>query len=134
VSRRYRELGSEAPSPALDASILRASRRAIVSGQRWRMPLAAVAVVVLALAAALLVEREHSDTEAVEAPARRARSIPQTAPVQPAPASEAKADSIEQSPERWLERIAELRKQGRHEEADKALAEFRQRYPDYTIP
>jgi hypothetical protein len=32
-----------------------------------------------------------------------------------------------------LERIAELRKQGRHEEADKALAEFRQRYPDYRI-
>jgi len=37
------------------------------------------------------------------------------------------------SPERLLERIAELRKDGRHEEADKALAEFRQRYPDYPV-
>jgi hypothetical protein len=36
-------------------------------------------------------------------------------------------------PERELERIAELRRQGREEEADKALAEFRKRYPDYVI-
>ena len=39
-----------------------------------------------------------------------------------------------ESPERWLERIAELRKQERHEEADKQLAEFRRRYPDFRIP
>ena len=38
------------------------------------------------------------------------------------------------SPDQLLERIAELRRQGRHDEADKALAEFRQRYPDYRIP
>ena len=37
------------------------------------------------------------------------------------------------SPERMLEGIAELRKEGRHEEADKALAEFRKLYPDYRI-
>jgi len=37
-------------------------------------------------------------------------------------------------PEKWLERIAELRKEGKHEEADKALEEFRKRYPDYRIP
>jgi hypothetical protein len=37
------------------------------------------------------------------------------------------------SPERMLEGIAELRKQGRHDEADKALAEFRKLYPDYRI-
>ena len=37
-------------------------------------------------------------------------------------------------PEKWLERIAELRKEGKHEEADKALAEFRKRYPDYKVP
>jgi len=36
-------------------------------------------------------------------------------------------------PEQLLERIAELRQQGRHEEADTALAEFRQRYPEYRI-
>ena len=43
------------------------------------------------------------------------------------------ASSAVASPERLLERIAELRKEGRHDEADKALAEFRQRYPDYRI-
>jgi len=37
------------------------------------------------------------------------------------------------SPERLLERIAELRREGRHSEADQLLAEFRQRYPDYRI-
>jgi hypothetical protein len=43
------------------------------------------------------------------------------------------ASAAPESPERVLERIAELRKEGRHDEADKALAEFRQRYPDYRI-
>jgi len=38
-----------------------------------------------------------------------------------------------ESPDSLLERIAELRKQGRHEEADKALEEFRKRYPDYRL-
>jgi len=41
--------------------------------------------------------------------------------------------SVEQNPEADLERIARLRAAGRHEEADKALAEFRKRYPDYRI-
>lgn len=39
-----------------------------------------------------------------------------------------------ETPEKWLERIAELRRAGRHEEADKALAEFRLRHPGYRIP
>lgn len=38
------------------------------------------------------------------------------------------------SPEQWLQGIADLRRQGRHEEADTQLAEFRRRYPDYRIP
>jgi hypothetical protein len=36
-------------------------------------------------------------------------------------------------PEQLLERIAELRREGKHADADKALAEFRQRYPEYRI-
>ena len=44
------------------------------------------------------------------------------------------AASAVQSPEQWLQGIADLRKQARHEEADKELAEFRKRYPDYKIP
>lgn len=38
------------------------------------------------------------------------------------------------APEQELERIAELRRQQKHDEADKALAEFRKRHPDYRIP
>lgn len=38
------------------------------------------------------------------------------------------------TPERELERIAGLRKQEKHDEADRALAEFRKRYPDFKIP
>lgn len=37
-------------------------------------------------------------------------------------------------PEKWLERIEELRKQGRFDEARTSLAEFRKRYPDYRLP
>lgn len=40
----------------------------------------------------------------------------------------------QESPQAWLVRIAELRKQGRTREAEESLAEFRKRYPDYPIP
>src|SRR2546423_5646744 len=97
---------------------------------------------------------ETAPKEEVPAPARRdeargkikaqKRDEPQFADnlaKQPAPAAqEPKAQrglgglsaSVE-SPERWLERIAELRKAGRHDEADRELAEFRKRYPDFKI-
>lgn len=38
------------------------------------------------------------------------------------------------SPEQWLQGIADLRAQGRHDEADKELGEFRRRHPNYQIP
>jgi 2-oxoglutarate dehydrogenase E2 component (dihydrolipoamide succinyltransferase) len=38
------------------------------------------------------------------------------------------------TPERRLERIADLRAKGLHDEADRELAEFRRAYPDYRIP
>jgi hypothetical protein len=46
----------------------------------------------------------------------------------------AKLSQAPLTPEAWLERIAELRKQNRKREADESLAEFRKRYPDYRIP
>jgi len=46
---------------------------------------------------------------------------------------QALAKLAQETPEKWLERIAQLRQQGKHDEADKALAEFRKRYPDYKI-
>jgi hypothetical protein len=69
--------------------------------------------------------RESRQPDAVErAEAQRA----------PAPEARAMAKLAVEAPEQWLERIAELRKQGKHEEADKALAEFRRAYPEYRIP
>ena len=40
----------------------------------------------------------------------------------------------EADPARELERIAQLRAEGRHAEADRALEEFRRQRPDYRIP
>jgi hypothetical protein len=53
-----------------------------------------------------------------------------------APAGAIAADSQApmDEPTRELEAIAKLRRESRHEEADKALAEFRRKRPDYRIP
>ncbi|MCC6210874.1 MAG: hypothetical protein IT513_07510 [Burkholderiales bacterium] len=230
VSARYRELGAEEPPRALDDAILAASRRAVQShpaplvaptGRRaWFVPLAAVAVLVLAVAVTLHMQVDQPGEEGVPAPAERAQvtapeqsrpqarpkaaeavrqerapvhtartdaparsaaepearkaprppepksfaaptaapaaravapgaSAPAMAPAAPAPAVAAaksaadsssadalakRADTAVETPEKELERIALLRREGKHEDADKALAEFRKRYPDFRIP
>jgi hypothetical protein len=63
---------------------------------------------------------------AVEAPAPQAKPAPDAA-------LGAIASRLVVNPERWLEQIVELRKEGKHEDADKLLAEFRKTYPDYRI-
>jgi cytoskeletal protein RodZ len=75
---------------------------------------------------------EKKEQSAVaEAPSPR---LAQRAPAAQAPAApQVLSSAVALNPEQLLERIAELRKGGRHEEADKALAEFRQRYPDYRM-
>jgi hypothetical protein len=89
---------------------------------------------------------------AARAPARRLRQadelLRQEESARPAPAeTRARSDiaqrnaaapaaaptALPENPERWLERIAELRSRGRHAEADKELAEFRKVYPDYRL-
>lgn len=57
----------------------------------------------------------------------RAKRAAEATPVQNLPA-------LRDAREAELERIAKLRTEGRHEEADKALAEFRKQHPDYRIP
>ena len=65
----------------------------------------------------------------VEAPASRDRADMNRAK------SEARMqDAAPETPQAWLERIARLRREGRIEEADKALEAFRKRHPDYEIP
>jgi len=56
------------------------------------------------------------------------------APPPPAAAAAKPMQATVLGPDQELERIADLRRQGRHDEADKALAEFRKRYPDFRIP
>ena len=46
----------------------------------------------------------------------------------------AKRSEASESPERMLERIAALRREGRQKEADDLYADFRKRFPDYRIP
>jgi len=188
VSRRYRELGAEEPPTELDAEILAASRRAAetrlaplvppTGRRRWYFPVAAAAIITLAVAVTVHMERSQPDAEDIAPPPPAAPPVPaapelrKEAPAAPAPLpqpadamqerradvqpeSRARADEPSQpqavpresgaparllgqvakaeSPEAALERIAELRRQGKHDEADKALAEFRRRYPDYRI-
>lgn len=75
-------------------------------------------------------ERVSREAEA-PAPAPQAGAAPAMAMAKRAAAQ---GNLQAETPERELERIAELRRQERHDEADKALAEFRKRYPDYKIP
>lgn len=227
LSDAYRALGEEEPPGALDAAITSAARRSVgakprASGfRRWQAPLAAAAVLVLAVAVALQVEREKPLTELErEKPLTEPPAAPSSAPSATAPAaapeaapppiatanrvqsepraesSQARASAADQkesvvepavpssppapraappapaaaeapalsasqpaaagaagasaerrammrnadvsrdaaeSPEQWLERIARLRTEGRHDEADRALAQFRNRYPEYRL-
>ena len=89
--------------------------------------------------AAQAAETRRMEAELQVKPAPAARAAGAVA-AKPAPAPDAAAGFVAPyavmssgGPERWLEQIAELRKQGKDEEADKVLAEFRKTYPDYPL-
>jgi len=44
------------------------------------------------------------------------------------------SDLERQPPERWLERVEELRQASRTAELNDLLAEFRKRFPDHPLP
>ena len=64
-------------------------------------------------------QEERSDVAASRAPARESGATASMLAVR--------------GPEQWLERIADLRRQRRDEEADRELAEFRKHFPDYRL-
>jgi hypothetical protein len=66
----------------------------------------------------------------VPAAARPAGALRESAP---GPQS-AVADAKERTPEKWLDDIRKLRIEGKMAEADRELAEFKKRYPDYRLP
>jgi len=85
---------------------------------------------------------EKSNAAAARPPAKPASPAALSAP---APESRAKARALDAAPAmreqflradpaRELERIAKLREEGRNEEADKALEEFRRANPGFRIP
>jgi hypothetical protein len=39
-----------------------------------------------------------------------------------------------ETPEKWLEKITELRRDGKIAEADDMLAEFKKRFPEHPLP
>lgn len=79
-----------------------------------------------------------------EAPPPAAAAAAVRVPVSPAPPPPAAVRAAPQerravadegaTPEAELERITRLRQAGRHDEADKALEEFRRRFPAHRIP
>ncbi len=161
LAERYRALGSEQPPPALDAKILAAARRETHlrrAPRRWVLPLSLAALLVLSVSVTLQMQHERPDLEnETAAPAQAGKAAVPAAPAPsaadraaPAHAAEPKAaqraagattqqgrpsrESGAESPEQWLARIAELRREGHDAEADRRLAEFRRRFPDYRIP
>ena len=64
-----------------------------------------------------------------------ARSAAPAKSASPALGAMAKPERLAELPlEQWLERIVELRKLGKLDEAKASLAEFRKRFPDYRLP
>jgi hypothetical protein len=91
-----------------------------------------------ARAPAALANVKRAAAPAAIAGVRRADEVSATAVMQSAPATPAptaaKLSEATLTPEEWLKRIAELRKQGHEREAQESLTAFKKRYPDYKIP
>ena len=102
--------GAPAPSPRADEERIRVEQSA------------ATERAMRSEAQAANTQRQAAKAEQ-QAAASRLAAGPAAAPVAAAP----------ENPDRWLERIAELRSRGRHAEADRELAAFRRAYPDYRL-
>ena len=191
LSALYRQAAEEQPSAGLDARILAAARATTAPPQvvsqswlnRWKIPVALAAIVLLTTTLTLLVQDEDAGRLSVPDPVTTRAPIPAASSPQPVPgatlnlggaAAESRSDTLrdqparektrqeiqaappppmaapaarsmaapaakraeldERSPEQWLADIRRLRREGRVEEAETSLAEFRKRYPKYLLP
>ena len=123
-----------APKPFADALAPAEAPAAAAPAQAPAPAAAAAAAPAAEVAASRLEDRNVAPERAAKlqsaAPALRAKR--EMAAGAAADARTAQAPMSEE--ERELDRIARLRTEGRHAEADKALEEFRRKYPAYRIP
>lgn len=96
IARVYREAGSAAPPPALDAAILAEARRAVQKPAkakpfhlRWAAPLSTAAVVVLAVGVVLLMSQEGTLNHRTELEVPNEYSA---APASPPPLADAREE------------------------------------------
>ena len=66
--------------------------------------------------------------------AEKDKALREAAEKKDSTAAAAIVDKVEEAPEAWLRRVAELRRLGRSDQANAELARFRTRYPDYPAP
>lgn len=127
----------ETPRPAVPPADQAGApeRRALRSPAPRRVEPTAERLQVLTPASADASGEPHEESALSNEARQRADAEAATQIAAAAPRALAAAKSAEPAtPEAWLERIAELKKQGREREAKASLAEFRKRYPDFRIP
>jgi hypothetical protein len=78
-------------------------------------------------------EQAAATAAATQAQADAASRARRVAGASEQPATARSMAAAPENPERWLERIAELRSRGRHADADRELAAFRKAYPNYQL-
>ena len=155
LRRAYRALANEEPPRELDEAILAAARRAVARpslARRWGVPVSIAALLVIALGVTLEMQRgkprveleqraappaleQESAAPAARAPVQslRAPAAPASAPAPASTRASPAAPAAANDPRALLEKIAGLRAAGRDAHADRALEDFRKRFPDYRI-
>lgn len=123
-----------APGFAVDPKARRdaappAAARETIAGDSGLARDAAPAQQASAEAASGRIAENAADRSAGAGARREARAMSAPSPAAPQTALAKR----ELAPEEWLERIADMRKQGRDKEADEQFAEFKRRFPEFRI-
>lgn len=134
---------ADAPAPKLDvfAPEPAAGTAANLARERKAMQAAPSAAAGDELRSRVMTDRQQEETARPEAfaapPAPLAAPSPalrgQLAPA-PVPGRAGMAEKAARSPEQWLAEIRRLKRAGKAAEAETSLAEFRKRYPQYSLP